>query len=105
MAQQHYKTLFKKALLQFIPEPDHFLAMLKWVDVKRLIDLRDKSACSLTSSRGRTGWLIRGESFHGLVEVLQPIAAAGESAMHLHQPLNCPTIGEHLRPLLRRYSY
>jgi len=31
MAQQHYKTLFKKALLQFITEPDPFLAMLKWV--------------------------------------------------------------------------
>jgi len=31
MAQQHYKTLFKKALLQFITESDPFLAMLKWV--------------------------------------------------------------------------
>ena len=31
MAQQHYKTVFKKALLQFITEPDPFLAMLKWV--------------------------------------------------------------------------
>jgi putative transposase len=31
MAQQHYKTLFKKALLQFVTEPDPFLAMLKWV--------------------------------------------------------------------------
>jgi hypothetical protein len=31
MAQQHYKTLFKKALLQFIMEPDPFLAMLRWV--------------------------------------------------------------------------
>ena len=31
MAQQQYKTLFKKALLQFITEPDPFLAMLKWV--------------------------------------------------------------------------
>jgi len=31
MAQQHYKTLFKKALLQFITEPDPYLAMLKWV--------------------------------------------------------------------------
>jgi transposase-like protein len=31
MAQQHYKALFKKALLQFITEPDPFLAMLKWV--------------------------------------------------------------------------
>jgi len=31
MAQQHYKTPFKKALLQFITEPDPFLAMLKWV--------------------------------------------------------------------------
>lgn len=29
--QQHYKTPFKKALLQFITEPDPFLAMLKWV--------------------------------------------------------------------------
>ena len=31
MAQRHYKTPFKKALLQFITEPDPFLAMLKWV--------------------------------------------------------------------------
>lgn len=31
MAQQHYKALFKKALLQFITETDPFLAMLKWV--------------------------------------------------------------------------
>jgi len=31
MAQQHYRTLFKKALLQFITEPDPFLAMLRWV--------------------------------------------------------------------------
>jgi len=31
MAQQHYRTPFKKALLQFIAEPDPFLAMLKWV--------------------------------------------------------------------------
>ena len=31
MAQQHYRTPFKKALLQFITEPDPFLAMLKWV--------------------------------------------------------------------------
>jgi putative transposase len=31
MAQPHYKALFKKALLQFITEPDPFLAMLKWV--------------------------------------------------------------------------
>jgi aromatic ring-cleaving dioxygenase len=29
--QQHYKSPFKKALLQFITEPDPFLAMLKWV--------------------------------------------------------------------------
>ncbi len=31
MAQQHYMALFKKALLQFVTEPDPFLAMLKWV--------------------------------------------------------------------------
>jgi len=31
MAQQHYRTPFKKALLQFITEPDPFLSMLKWV--------------------------------------------------------------------------
>jgi len=31
MAQPHYRTPFKKALLQFITEPDPFLAMLKWV--------------------------------------------------------------------------
>jgi len=31
MAQQHYRTPFKKALLQFITEPDPFLAMLKWM--------------------------------------------------------------------------
>jgi transposase-like protein len=30
-AQQYYKAPFKKALLQFITEPDPFLAMLKWV--------------------------------------------------------------------------
>ncbi len=31
MAQQYYWTPFKKALVQFITEPDPFLAMLKWV--------------------------------------------------------------------------
>ena len=31
MAQPHYKAPFKKALLQFITEPDPFLAMLQWV--------------------------------------------------------------------------
>jgi putative transposase len=31
MAQRHYRTPFKKALLQFITEPDPFLATLKWV--------------------------------------------------------------------------
>ncbi len=31
MAQQHYRTPFKKALLQFITDPDPFLSMLKWV--------------------------------------------------------------------------
>jgi transposase-like protein len=31
MAQRHYKAQFKKALLQFITEPDPFLAMLQWV--------------------------------------------------------------------------
>jgi len=31
MAQQHYKTPFKKALLQFVNELDPVLAMLEWV--------------------------------------------------------------------------
>ena len=31
MAQQHYRTPFKKALLQFLTEADPFLAMLQWV--------------------------------------------------------------------------
>jgi putative transposase len=31
MAQPHYKGLFKKALLQFVTEPDPVLAMLEWV--------------------------------------------------------------------------
>ena len=31
MAQSQYRTPFKQALLQFINEPDPFLAMLKWV--------------------------------------------------------------------------
>jgi len=31
MAQTHYKAPFKKALLQFLTEPDPFLAMLQWV--------------------------------------------------------------------------
>jgi putative transposase len=31
MAQQHYRTPFEKALLQFVTEADPFLAMLKWV--------------------------------------------------------------------------
>jgi putative transposase len=31
MAQKHYKGLFKKALLQFVTEPDPVLAMLEWV--------------------------------------------------------------------------
>ena len=31
MAQTHYKGLFKKALLQFVTEPDPVLAMLEWV--------------------------------------------------------------------------
>jgi len=33
MAQLHYKGLFKKALLQFVSEPDPVLAMLEWVPV------------------------------------------------------------------------
>jgi putative transposase len=31
IAQQHYRTPFKKTLFQFITESDPFLAMLKWV--------------------------------------------------------------------------
>jgi hypothetical protein len=31
MPQQHYRTHFKKALLQFITEPDPYLSMLKWM--------------------------------------------------------------------------
>jgi len=31
MAQTNYKAPFKKALFQFLTEPDPFLAMLKWV--------------------------------------------------------------------------
>ena len=31
MAQRHYRSVLKKALLQFIAEPDPLLAMLKWV--------------------------------------------------------------------------
>jgi putative transposase len=31
MAQRHYRSALKKALLQFIAEPDPLLAMLKWV--------------------------------------------------------------------------
>ncbi len=31
MAQQHYRSALKKALLQFIAEPDPLLAMLRWV--------------------------------------------------------------------------
>ena len=33
MAQTHYRTPFKKALLQFITQPDPFLSMLKWVTI------------------------------------------------------------------------
>ena len=31
MAQRHYRSALKKALLQFIAEPDPLLAMLRWV--------------------------------------------------------------------------
>jgi len=56
MAQQHYKTLFKKALLQFITEPDPFLAMLKWVMTERMrIETKAKvGAAKAKHSKERT---------------------------------------------------
>jgi len=43
MAQQHYRTPFKKALLQFITEPDPYLSMLQWVTTEMMrIEARAK---------------------------------------------------------------
>ena len=62
MAQQHYKALFKKALLQFITEPDPFLAMLKWVMTEMMrIEVEAKVGSYLSTlfirrSGSRGGW-------------------------------------------------
>jgi hypothetical protein len=58
MAQQHYKALFKKALLQFITELDPFLTMLKWVMTEMMrIEVEAKVRAAKGSTR-RTGQLI-----------------------------------------------
>lgn len=50
MAQQHYRTPFKKALLQFITEPDPFLAMLKWVMTEMM---RIEAESKVGASKGK----------------------------------------------------
>jgi transposase-like protein len=50
MAQQHYKALFKKALLQFITEPDPFLAMLKWVMTEMM---RTEAEAKVGATKGK----------------------------------------------------
>ena len=50
MAQQHYKTLFKKALLQFITEPDPYLTMLKWVMTEMM---RIETETKVGAAKGR----------------------------------------------------
>jgi transposase-like protein len=56
MAQQHYRTPFKKALLQFITEPDPFLAMLKWVmeEMMRIEAEAKVGAAKEKHDKGRT---------------------------------------------------
>ena len=50
MAQQHYKTLFKKALLQFIMESDPLLAVLKWVMAEMM---RIKAEAKVGAGKGK----------------------------------------------------
>ena len=50
MAQQHYRTPFKKALLQFITEPDPFLSMLKWVMTEMM---RIEAEVKVGAAKGR----------------------------------------------------
>jgi hypothetical protein len=55
MAQQHYKALFKKALLQFVTEPDPFLAMLKWVMTEMMrIEAEAKVGAAKGSPSGKS---------------------------------------------------
>ncbi|MCG7851177.1 MAG: hypothetical protein MIO92_01505 [Methanosarcinaceae archaeon] len=49
MAQQHYKSLFKKARSQFITESDPFLAMLKWVMTEMM---RTKAEAKIGAAKG-----------------------------------------------------
>jgi putative transposase len=50
MAQRHYRTPFKKALSQFITEPDPFLAMLKWVMTEMM---RIEAAAKVGAAKGK----------------------------------------------------
>jgi len=62
MAQGHYRTPFKKALLQFITEPDPFLAMLKWVmtEMMRIEAEAKVGAAKGKHTRERTHGIFRG---------------------------------------------
>jgi len=53
MAQTHYKGLFKKALLQFVTEPDPLLSMLKWVMTEMMRSIRSSGSTPCTR---RSGW-------------------------------------------------
>ncbi len=67
MAQQHYRTPFKKALLQFITEPDPFLAMLKWVmtEMMRIEAEAKVGAAKGKHAKERTNVLLRGAGPEG----------------------------------------
>jgi hypothetical protein len=61
VAQSHYGTPFKKALIQFITEPDPFLAMLKWVitEMMRVEADAEVGAAKEKHSSERTVYLSR----------------------------------------------
>ena len=50
MAQRHYRSVLKKALLQFIAEPDPLLAMLKWVMTEMM---RIESEAKVGAAKGK----------------------------------------------------
>jgi hypothetical protein len=66
------------ATLAATPLARGFLPSTEGAIVKRRIDLRGKAACSIRAAGGERGGSFQLSSFHGLVEVLQPIAVPGD---------------------------
>jgi selenocysteine-specific elongation factor len=114
MAQQHYKTPFQKALLQFIMEPDSFLAMLKWVmmemmrieavfrrarfaapleeDVRRRLGLNPSAFKNILDALIREGRIVRlgaKVTYHR-----EALDAARDAALGLIERHGCVTIAE-----------